>query len=183
MSETIEGAVELAEPSGPGRGRPSDYRPEYCETAGNMCIAGATDFEVAQALDVHVSTLYRWKAAHPEFREALRVGKDLADDRVEASMYHRAVGYSYPALKIMQDKGSPVIVPYTEHVPPSEVAGTLWLINRRPDKWRAKQAIEHSGPNGGPIETRNADSLSDAELEAIACPGRPAPSEPEAGQA
>lgn len=136
----------------PNAGRPSAYQPEFCGKAANLYISGATDFEVAQELGVHPSTLYRWKAEHPEFREAMKLGKEAADDRVEASLYHRAVGYSYPAVKIMQNDGAPIIVPYTEHVPPDVGAVNMWLTNRRGDLWRAKQSLEHTGKDGAPIE-------------------------------
>ena len=169
--------TESTEQSPHPGGRPTDYRIEFCEKAANLCIAGATDFEVAQALDVHVSTLYRWKAEHPEFRESLKVGKGLSDDRVEASLYHRAVGYSFNAVKIMQNNGVPVIVPYVEHVPPDPGAMSMWLSNRRRDDWKVKQSHELSGPNGGPIETKNADALTDEQLAVIASAGRPAPIE------
>jgi|SRR5665213_580579 len=132
-------------------GRPSPYHPDFCQKAANLCIAGATDFEVAEALGVCVRTIYRWKAEHPDFCQALKVGKELADERVESSLYHRSVGYSYPAVKIMQNDGAPVIVPYIEHAPPDIGAITLWLTNRRGDKWRAKQALEHTGRDGVPL--------------------------------
>lgn len=134
----------------PGPGRPTDYDPAFCEMAANWCAGGATDFEVAQKLNCHVATLYRWKAAHPEFRDALRVGKELADDRVESSLYHRAVGYSFSAVKILQNNGAPVIVPYIEHVPPGEASIKLWLTNRRRNQWQDKVVQENTGPNGGP---------------------------------
>ena len=163
-------------------GRPSDYSPEFCEIAANLCVNGATDFEVAQYFSVHTATLYRWKAKYPEFRDALKVGKELSDERVEASLYHRAVGYSFPAVKIMMVNGAPELVPYTEHVPPDVGAATLWLTNRKGAEWRSRQAFEHSGPNGAPITTRNADQLSDADLATIALRGRAAPIEPEKGE-
>lgn len=142
---------ENDEDEGPALGRPTEYRAEFCEIAANLCVTGATDFEVAESLGVHVSTLYRWKAKHPEFCEALKTGKELSDDRVEASLYHRAVGYTYPAVKIMQNNGAPVIVPYTEHVPPDVGAATLWLTNRRGEKWRSKQVAELTGKDGSPL--------------------------------
>jgi len=145
-------------------GRPTDYRLEFCQRAADLCLHGATDFEVAQEFDVSVRTLYRWKAEHPEFRQALKVGKDLSDDRVEASLYHRAVGYSYNAIKIMQNNGAPVIVPYVEHVPPDPGAMSLWLSNRRREDWKIKQALEHSGPNGAPIQH---EDMRDSNLRVI----------------
>jgi hypothetical protein len=33
-----------------------------------------------------------WKTKHPEFREACKLGKQAADDLVEARLHHRAVG-------------------------------------------------------------------------------------------
>lgn len=165
----------------PRGGRPTEYRPEFCQEAADLCLNGATDFEVAQALDVDVRTLYRWKAKYPEFRQALQIAKDAADERVEASLYHRAVGYSHPSLKIMQNNGVPVIVPYIEHLPPDVGAVTLWLINRRKDRWKARQSHEHSGPDGTPIRHAEVDELSDADLEAIARAGSAAPAEPKAG--
>jgi hypothetical protein len=132
-------------------GRPTDYRPDFCELAANLCVHGATDFEVAEALGVFVSTVYRWKARYPDFCEALKVGKELADDRVEFSLYHRAVGYSHHAVKIMQNMGVPLLVPYTEHVPPDAGAATMWLTNRRGDTWRTKQLHELTGKDGAAL--------------------------------
>lgn len=134
------------------RGRPSLYRAEYCSVAHDLAESGSTDAEIAQALDVHPVTLYRWCAAHPELRKAVRLGKEAADDRVERSLYHRAVGYSHEAVKIMQEKGVPVLVRYTEHVPPDPGAAFNWLKNRRPNDWRDRKEL--TGEDGGPIRTR-----------------------------
>ena len=41
-------------------------------------------------------------ATHAEFRAALKVGKEAADQRVERSLYQRAVGYHYDAVKILR---------------------------------------------------------------------------------
>lgn len=131
-------------------GRPTLYRFEFCEIVANLCINGATDFEVSEFLEIDTATLYRWRIKHPEFRDALRAGKELCDERVERSLYHRAVGYTHRAVKIMQDKGCPVIVPYTEHLPPDTNAAMLWLANRR--GWRSGRS-EHTvqNPDGSPL--------------------------------
>ena len=125
-------------------GRPTDYDPAFVERAAELCAHGATDQELADEFGVHVSTIYAWRARHQEFREAVIAGKDAADDRVERSLFHRAVGYTFDAIKIMQEKGDPLIVPYREHVPPDVGAAMNWLKNRRPDKWREKQEIDVS---------------------------------------
>jgi hypothetical protein len=67
-----------------------------------------------------------------------------ADDRVERSLYNRAIGYSYDAVKIFCDKNGKVTrVPCREHVPPDVTACIFWLKNRNPAKWRDVQNVEH----------------------------------------
>ena len=94
-------------------GRPTDYRPEYPELAATMALSGATDAEIAEEFDVSVTTLYAWRAKYPEFLAALKYGKENANDRVERSLYHRAVGFTHPVVKISFDKdGSPLFAQY-----------------------------------------------------------------------
>jgi hypothetical protein len=119
-------------------GRPSKYRDDYPEQARKLFDRGFTDLEVADQFGVGRTTLYRWQIEHPEFRNALKAGKELADDRVVNSLYHRATGYTYDAVKIFMPAGAkkPVIVPYREHVPPDSTSMIFWLKNRRPEEFR-----------------------------------------------
>ena len=124
---------------------PHKYSRKLAKQAKKLCALGATDGDLAEIFGVATSTIWRWRAQHKEFCSALIVGKKLADDRVERSLYQRAVGYSYSAVKINQYEGAPVITPYMEHVPPDVGAAKLWLTNRRPEQWREKVDIDHSG--------------------------------------
>lgn len=134
-----------------GGGRPEAYEPRFVTIARAMALQGATDEEIAVALDVSVRTLYLWKARHEEFSAALKAQKDIADDRVERSLYNRAVGYTYDAVKIFLPRGAvePVIVPYKEHVPPDPGAAFNWLRNRRKDTWRDSKEL--TGADGAPL--------------------------------
>jgi hypothetical protein len=127
-------------------GRPSDYDPAFSERARKLCQLGATDVELADFFEVDVRTIYRWKHQHEEFCQAVTCGKEAADHRVERAFYNRAVGYSYPAVKIFMPAGAekPVYADYTEHVPPDPGAAFNWLKNRRKDDWRDKHEFEHS---------------------------------------
>jgi hypothetical protein len=51
---------------------------------------------------------------------ALKLGKKEADQRTERSLYQRANGYSYDAVKIFMpaEAKKQVYAPYVEHVPP-----------------------------------------------------------------
>ena len=125
-------------------GHPSAYNPAHCKTVEKLTrICGATDHEIAEFLEVTDRTLNNWKLAHPEFFQSLKDGKAVADSRVKAALYHKAIGYSYDAVKILQHNGTPVIVPYVEHVPPSDVACIFWLKNRDKENWRDKIEHEH----------------------------------------
>ena len=89
----------------------------------------------------------RQRIAVEEFSAALKKGKGEANSRVERSLYHRPVGYSYDAVKIFMPAGKdrPVIVPYREHVPPDTVACIFWPKDRQREEWRDKQEVDHSG--------------------------------------
>lgn len=128
-------------------GRPTKYNPSYCKIAKKMTELGAIDTEIAEALDVDVATFYRWRNQHPEFCESLKIGKEHIDDRVEATLLRRAVGYTQEQVKIFQYQGAELVVPYTEIVQPDTTAMIFWLKNRRPDKWRqAPEPDESSEP-------------------------------------
>lgn len=133
------------------RGRPSGYQDAYAKQAKKLCALGATDEDLADFFGVSIRTVANWKNAHPEFLHALKGGKDAADDRVERSLYQRAVGYTFDAIKIFQHQGDVVTAPYREHVAPDTTACIFWLKNRRPDAWRDKREQELTGAGGGPV--------------------------------
>jgi hypothetical protein len=51
---------------------------------------GAVEDEIANELNIGPATLDRWKQEYPEFRCALKAGKEASDDRVERSLYQLA---------------------------------------------------------------------------------------------
>jgi hypothetical protein len=142
-------------------GRPSKFKPEMVEQARRLSLLGATDREMAEFFQVAESTLNLWKLEHPEFSESLKLGKDAADDRVEKSLYRRALGYSHDAVKIFADPktGAEQIVPFTEHYPPDTTAAIFWLKNRKPQEWRDRQEL--TGADGKDLIP---DALSEAEI-------------------
>jgi hypothetical protein len=126
------------------RGRKSTYLAQYAYIAKRMAYLGATDRDLAAAFNTTITTIDNWKAKHPEFLGALKLGKSEADNRVERSLYQKAVGYSYDAVKIFMPAGAnkPIYAPYVEHVAPSDVAAIFWLKNRDPAHWRDAWQIE-----------------------------------------
>ena len=123
-------------------GRPTKYKAEYAKQASKLCALGATDRDLADFFEVTVSTINLWKVSHKAFSDSLKQGKNPADDRVEMSLYHRAIGYSHEEDDIRVIDGEIVITPMIKHYPPDTTAGIFWLKNRRPEQWRAN-------PDGG----------------------------------
>lgn len=153
--------AEQAKTAPPQHPEPQAYDPVIVEQARKLSELGATDVELADFFGISVATIYRWKIEFIEFSEATKAGKSAADDRVERSLYLRAVGYTYEATKIFMPAGAkaPVYAPYREHVPPDTAAATMWLKNRRKDDWRDKQEHELTGKNGGPIEVTKIERV------------------------
>jgi hypothetical protein len=104
------------------RGRKSVFRPEYILIAKACARFGAIEDEIANELNIGPATLDRWKQKYPEFRCALKAGKEASDDRVERSLYQLAIGWNGQ--------------------PPNTTAAIFWLKNRRPSEWRDVQNVD-----------------------------------------
>lgn len=59
-------------------GRPTDYRPEYCDRVIELGRRGDSRAEIAAELDVARYTLKNWENEHPEFLDAMTRAYDLA---------------------------------------------------------------------------------------------------------
>ncbi|WP_078601990.1 hypothetical protein [Thioclava sp. DLFJ4-1] len=125
-------------------GRPPKYQDKYAKQAEKLCLLGATDQEIADFFEVDVRTVYRWKNDHDAFCQALKAGKETADDRVERSLFQKATGYEQEEVKIFMPAGAeaPVYAPFRAKYAPDTTAAIFWLKNRRPDEWRDKKEIE-----------------------------------------
>src|SRR5690554_2351722 len=133
-------------------GRPTKYNAQALKLASAMSKLGATDQEIADEIGVALSTISLWKLKHEEFSDALKRGKERADQRVEDALYTKAVGYQIDTVKVFQFQGQEVIVPYREYIHPDTTAAIFWLKNRRPEQWR-------QNPEGAESES---DRLADA---------------------
>jgi hypothetical protein len=117
------------------------YKPEFVDQARTMCRLGATDEELAEHFEVCVRTIYRWRNTHEAFAEAVVVGKEHADARVERALYSRAVGCSVERTKVFKHAGDPkpVYATYRHHLPPDPMAALAWLRVRQPKTWQIRE--------------------------------------------
>lgn len=109
-------------------GRPSKYKPEYCE----MLIAHMSDgysFEsFAATIGVNRDTLYEWTTRHVEFSDAKKTGRD-------ASLYYwEKVGKDGLYNEVIKDGDGMTVT--------RSINATVWIFNmKNKHGWRDKQEV------------------------------------------
>ncbi len=98
---------------------------EWLEPDGLLLLEGwardgLTDEQIAHNMGIVTSTLYDWKKKYSEISEALKKGKEVVDIEVENALLKSALEGNITAQ-------------------------IFWLKNRKPNRWREKQSIEHTG--------------------------------------
>lgn len=111
-------------------GRPSLYKPEYCETAIFLMGQGYSIAGLAGHLKVSRQTVYQWEKDHPEFSDALNAARAASAAWWERQAILLATGDG-------QGNASVVI---------------FGLKNRVADEWRDKNQTEITGKDDGPVE-------------------------------
>lgn len=146
-------------------GRPNTYNPDtHPQIAEGLARRGLTLEEIASVFGKSVRTLARWAADNPDFRQALKQGRDDADARVEQSLFSRAIGGQIIERRTVTRKGGDE--EYIEKLAPSDTTACIfWLKNRRPDSWRDKANVELTGADGGPIQHDFTDTETASLIE------------------
>lgn len=128
--------------------------PEGLEKIKGWAMDGLSDAQIRDKdhLGIAQQTYYTWKKEHPEIAEALRLGKEVADRRVENAVYKSARGYFVDEVTtfakdaftpkgepILDEDGMPVKSVETKVVhkwiPPNSTAAIFWLKHRKPVEW------------------------------------------------
>lgn len=100
-------------------GRPSKYRPEYCDMVVEHMSEGASLTSFAAEIDVSRETISEWSRVHPEFSVAVKKGK------AKCSAWWERLGRT----GAMGGDVNPTLV-------------IFGLKNMSPDDWRDKQELE-----------------------------------------
>jgi transcriptional regulator with XRE-family HTH domain len=138
-----------------------------------MARAGLTLEQMAEELGIASGTMDKWRAKHPELKDAMKPGVDFVDALVEGSLLKRALGYE--VVEVIRERvpvGFNGTVPtrwamkitkrLSKHVPGEVGAQCFWLKNRK--GWRDSIDMKHSGA----ITTRqDFSALSDDELRQV----------------
>lgn len=152
-------------------GRPTNYDNEKMPIrAYKLALLGLTNEQLAIAFGIGTSTFKGWMERYPDFQTAIKNGKEEADHNVAKSLYQRALGFEHPAEEIKVINGEVVRIPITKQYPPDTTACIFWLKNRQRDNWRDVWRLEHTGPDGNPIDVKlelsklDLSDLTDEEL-------------------
>jgi hypothetical protein len=135
------------------RGRKSAYdtkiKPRLLEIAG-WCRDGHTDKNICVALRITEKTFCKYKLLKSELLQATLINKEIADLTMENSLYKRGNGFQYEETtqELRENEEGDKVLTITKviekMVVPDTTAASLWLRNRRPDKWRDKQQVDNT---------------------------------------
>ena len=129
---------------------------EWLEPEGLLKIEGwardgLIDEQIAYNIGITRETLSQWKNKYSDISDALKKGKEVVDRQVENALLKRALGYKYEEIKTEETEEGKKVTVTIKEVVPDTTAQIFWLKNRKPDQWRDKRDIEHSGEIGGVV--------------------------------
>jgi hypothetical protein len=125
--------------------KPSLYNPEWMPNVAKfMCQRGATMSELAQAFKVADCTLYEWLNRYPELHEAVQIGVDTFNPRVERALAERAIGFFVTLREEVRDpETGKVLAPaQRQYFPPDPTSMIFFLKNRMKEKYRDVHKVE-----------------------------------------
>ena len=81
------------------------YDESFPEQAMNFAADGLTDGQIASRMDISRSTFYNYKQQHSRFAEAIDVGRDVIDSRVENRLLELALGNYTITIHVTDHEG------------------------------------------------------------------------------
>jgi transposase len=128
-------------------GRPTKYKPEFCDAVIKAGEEGDTLVGMAEACDVSRETINEWMKIHPQFSDAVKLGLQKSqfwwEKKGRLATFGEVPGFNATSY-IFQMK------------------------NRFKEDWREKQDVDVTS-NGATIAITSLDlkNLTDAELESM----------------
>jgi len=108
-------------------GRPSKYKPAYCNEVVEHMAQGASLTSFAGEIGVARSTINQWMEDHREFSEAVHVGKAKC-----------AAWWEQAGRNIVMGGGGPG----------ASTLAVFGIKNMAPEDWRDKQEHDHTSSDG-----------------------------------
>lgn len=116
---------------------------------------GLTMEDIAKNMGITRSTLNEWMKKYSDISDTIKKSKEVADRKVENSLYERALGGTNTVKKTFKlketyydEQGRKCEKEHLEtafdevYIPGDTTAQIFWLKNRKPEVWKDKQLIE-----------------------------------------
>lgn len=113
-------------------GRPTDYSPAFGEQILQLMASGLSLAAAAAELGIYRQRVYDWEKIYPDFSDAIKLGRGKRQLFLER--------------RLLSAAESPV------------VTSTIFALKNASEDWREAEKVELSGPNGGPIETKDTSA-------------------------
>ena len=124
---------------------------------------GAEHKDLAALFEVHLSSIERWIGDYPQFRLAIRAGRDEWSSRhIEDSLKRRAMGFETVEVTESLKDGIKTV---TKQVPPDVGACIFWLINRQKDRWQQMRNVVVTGKTETDFNVTTNHKISIANLD------------------
>ena len=113
-----------------------------------MALLGATNAQIAAALDVGIDRFRRMLGKQPALKELLKQGRLVADGRVARTLYRKATGYTYvedvavTSRNRQTGEATTTVTPVRKRALPDITAIIFWLCNRQSEKWRSVNKLD-----------------------------------------
>lgn len=131
--------------------RGSTFLPEYPDVVRAIAMQGVTDDELASSFGLNPQIIRSWRKLYPDFDDAIREGRTIADLQVIEALHKKAIGHTYQTDVVIRDGKGYAIETMDKHEPPETNAIKYWLSNRDPERWnRTALHIQHTGKKGEP---------------------------------
>jgi len=121
--------------------------PEFPDVVRAIAMQGCTDDELAFSFGLDPKIIRSWRKLYPDFNEAIKEGRTIADLQVIQALHSKAIGHSYETDVIKDGEVHTV----TKYVGPETNAIKYWLSNRDPERWnRTAMHLQLTGKKGEP---------------------------------
>ncbi len=128
-----------------GRNTDKDtYKIDMRRQAYELALLGANHKEISKVLGIGERTLTLWLSENAAFRESVNAGRTLADAKVAASLYKKAVGYEVEEDHVSVYRGTVTVTRIRKHIEPDVMACVKWLALRQKERWSESQKVQHN---------------------------------------
>ena len=124
------------------RGPVEIYGKDKLKLAYKLSLLGCTNAEMADALEISMSTFDAWMTKHPEFSKEIRQGKRIANAKMAASLHKRGLGFHYEEERAFNNKGTIIKTTVRKYCPPDSWAAARWLQLREREIWGEITRVE-----------------------------------------